>query len=294
MALLDSRDFVTPDDIKQIASPPCAIASRSHRSLRLKGFMQTKSCAASSMVSRRHAVTTMPEPTALDSSAPDPTALEPASLDGGALVAYPLGSRGLCSMGHLGARRLDLGCPGGSLVGVGRGAAAGHGCRCRRRSSDSIHSLKRTVPQALSVNEWQDVVVRLENPSRRTLTIEVTDASPTAFHSEGIPRTVEVEANKWLEFTWRLRPTARGMFSIPWMEIRLMGPFGLIRERRRVAVADSVRVYPNFKAVSRFALLATDNRVAELGVHTRRRRGQGLEFMQLREYREGDPLRQID
>ena len=65
-----------------------------------------------------------------------------------------------------------------------------------------------------------------------------------------------------------------------------MGPFGLIRERRRVAVADSVRVYPNFKAVSRFALLATDNRAAEVGVHTRQRRGQGLEFMQLREYRE--------
>jgi len=154
--------------------------------------------------------------------------------------------------------------------------------------------IRRTMPQALSVNEWHDVVVRIENPSRRTLTIEVTDAPPTEFHTEGIPRTITVASGKWLEFSWRLRPTVRGEFALSWMDIRLKGRMGLIRERRRVSVSRSVRVYPNFKAVSRFALLALDNRMAEIGVHTRRRRGQGLEFLQLRDYREGDPLRQID
>jgi uncharacterized protein (DUF58 family) len=53
-------------------------------------------------------------------------------------------------------------------------------------------------------------------------------------------------------------------------------------------------VYPNFRAVSRYSLLAAANRAGELGVRRRPRRGEGLEFHQLREYRQGDSLRQID
>jgi uncharacterized protein (DUF58 family) len=157
----------------------------------------------------------------------------------------------------------------------------------------SVH-VQRMVPHALAVNEWHDVTVRVSNPSSRTLSVEVIDAPPVSFRTEGLPRTVRIAPGKWVEFPWRLRPTARGEFELAWMEFRVVGPLQLVRQRRRVATPAAVRVYPNFKAVSRFALLALDNRVAEIGIHTRRRRGQGLEFMQLREYREGDPLRQID
>ncbi len=152
----------------------------------------------------------------------------------------------------------------------------------------------RTIPGALAIHEWHDVTIRIENPSRRSLTVEVIDAPSVNFRSEGIPRTLTVAAGKWQAFTWRIRPTVRGVFTLPWIEIRLTGVLGLMRQRRRIRVEDQVRVYPNFRAGSRFGLLALDNRVSELGIHTRRRRGQGLEFMQLREYREGDPLRQID
>jgi uncharacterized protein (DUF58 family) len=53
-------------------------------------------------------------------------------------------------------------------------------------------------------------------------------------------------------------------------------------------------VYPNFSAVAKYALMATDNRLSQMGVRKRRRRGEGLEFHQLREYRPGDSLRQVD
>jgi len=46
--------------------------------------------------------------------------------------------------------------------------------------------------------------------------------------------------------------------------------------------------------VTGFALMATDHRLSQLGVLQRRRRGEGMDFHQLREYREGDPQRQVD
>ena len=56
----------------------------------------------------------------------------------------------------------------------------------------------------------------------------------------------------------------------------------------------TVRIYPNFSVLTRFAILATDNRLSQIGMLQRRRRGEGLDFHQLREYREGDVQRQID
>jgi uncharacterized protein (DUF58 family) len=53
-------------------------------------------------------------------------------------------------------------------------------------------------------------------------------------------------------------------------------------------------VYPNFRALARYTLLATDNRLSQIGVLQVRRRGEGTEFHQLREYRQGDPQRAID
>jgi uncharacterized protein (DUF58 family) len=64
--------------------------------------------------------------------------------------------------------------------------------------------------------------------------------------------------------------------------------------RRYVGQPSEVRVYPNFRALAKYTLLATDNRLSQIGVLQVRRRGEGTEFHQLREYREGDAQRTID
>ena len=73
------------------------------------------------------------------------------------------------------------------------------------------------------------------------------------------------------------------------VEMRLASPLGLWHARRDARRSRRrLRVYPNFAALAKYALLATDNRLSQIGVLQRRRRGEGLEFHQLREYREGD------
>jgi uncharacterized protein (DUF58 family) len=64
--------------------------------------------------------------------------------------------------------------------------------------------------------------------------------------------------------------------------------------KRLLNVVDSTRVYPDFARLYGGELLAVDNWLSQLGVRQHQRRGQGLEFHQLREFREGDSLRQID
>ena len=47
-------------------------------------------------------------------------------------------------------------------------------------------------------------------------------------------------------------------------------------------------------AIAAYTILATDNHTSQIGIKRKPRRGTGLEFQQLREYRLGDSLRQLD
>ncbi len=54
------------------------------------------------------------------------------------------------------------------------------------------------------------------------------------------------------------------------------------------------RVYPDFAQIARYAWLAGDHRLQEIGIKTYQQRGEGTDFKQLAEYRYGDPVRHID
>jgi uncharacterized protein (DUF58 family) len=87
---------------------------------------------------------------------------------------------------------------------------------------------------------------------------------------------------------------ARGETEFLPAEVRLHSPLGLWLVRRFSGTSSEVRVYPNFRALAKYTLLATDNRLSQIGVLQVRRRGEGMEFHQLREYRQGDAQRAID
>ncbi|MET0610183.1 MAG: DUF58 domain-containing protein, partial [Pseudomonas caspiana] len=77
-------------------------------------------------------------------------------------------------------------------------------------------------------------------------------------------------------------------------EIELPSPMKLWRTRRYLELPGSTRVYPDFARIYGGQLQAVENWLSQMGVRQRQRRGLGMEFNQLREFREGDSLRQID
>ncbi len=152
----------------------------------------------------------------------------------------------------------------------------------------------RSVPHSLALGVWSGVSLSLENPSRRALRLTVYDHPPAGAYLRGLPRTLRLGGGSAAKLAYGVRPLERGSLRFERPELLLFSPWGLWRARRRPGNPQSVRVYPNFRAVMRYTLLATEHRTSQLGVRRRPRRGEGLEFHQLREYRPGDPLRQID
>ncbi len=153
---------------------------------------------------------------------------------------------------------------------------------------------RRVLPGSLPLGVAHDVVLRLANADAAAVTCDIHDHHPAGTEVHGLPQRLTVPARGWAEIRYSLKPIRRGELAFGQVEARLVSRAGLWSVRRRLGEGSSTRVYPNFAALTKFALLATDHRLSQIGVLQRRRRGEGLDFHQLREYREGDSQRQVD
>lgn len=163
--------------------------------------------------------------------------------------------------------------------------------RLRRLPSPRV---QRQMPGSLALGRWSEVRLQVSHDFGDPVTVEVFDHVPQGLSVENLPLSVELQPGQFSEVGYRLRPLKRGHFTFEFCEINLPSPLGLWSGKRLLAVSDDIRVYPDFAKLYDGQLLAVDNWLSQLGVRQRQRRGQGLEFHQLREFREGDSLRQID
>jgi uncharacterized protein (DUF58 family) len=155
-------------------------------------------------------------------------------------------------------------------------------------------TLTRRLPHAFAVGSPVGVQVSLANPgpaTRRGRYFELADPS-LAMPAMPLRFAVAPGERETLEFS--LTPTARGLKIFEAGQLRLRSIMGLLDCNLRIGPRESRRVFPDFKRQASLAWLATDRRLAELGIKSVRRRGAGTDFDQLTEYRAGDPVRHID
>ncbi|AUZ47916.1 DUF58 domain-containing protein [Pseudomonas orientalis] len=163
--------------------------------------------------------------------------------------------------------------------------------RLRRRPSVRV---RRALPGSLALGRWGEVRLSLEHDYPQPLTVQVFDHVPDGLVVDNLPQSILLRPGERGELGYRVRPVRRGHFSFSRCEIHLPSPLGLWSARRWLDVPDATRVYPDFARLSGAQLQGVDNWLSQLGVRQHQRRGPGLEFHQLREFRDGDSLRQID
>lgn len=160
----------------------------------------------------------------------------------------------------------------------------------RRRGRVSV---AREVPHTLPVGTWQTVRLRLRSQAGFAEGW-LEDGHPAAFQRTGLPLRFSVAPGNGLLASYRVSVSERGRHAFDGVHLRRRSPLRLWQIPESIAAYDEVRVFPNFARIAHFTLLATDNRLSQFGILPRRRRGEGLEFQQLRDYRQDDSPRHID
>jgi uncharacterized protein (DUF58 family) len=176
---------------------------------------------------------------------------------------------------------------GALLAGI---ALADAGLALRRGNPVTV---EREMAKVWPVGKPQTIHLHLSSPER-AVTGWVFDRHPDAFPALELPLPFRTPQGGWVRLGYTLHPTERGDHAFGPTELRLLSPLKLWLTQHASGAGETVRVYPDFARVAEYALLATDHRLAQWGVLPRRRRGEGLDFHQLREYRRDDPTRCID
>lgn len=154
--------------------------------------------------------------------------------------------------------------------------------------------VQRSLPSHLPLGRWTEVQLQVEHDFRQPLSIEVFDHPPAAMAFEHLPQHIALQPQVLSQFSYRLRPLVRGHFCFARCEVLLPSPLRLWHARRLLNLPAETRVYPDFARIHSGQLLAVDDWLSQLGVRQHQRRGLGLEFHQLRDFRDGDTLKQID
>ncbi|MEJ0087288.1 MAG: DUF58 domain-containing protein [Pseudomonadota bacterium] len=152
----------------------------------------------------------------------------------------------------------------------------------------------RRLPSAFAIGVRKPVQLEFETAGAQHWRCEVFDHCDPSLEIAGLPARLELAAAKRTTLVYDVTPTRRGEIVFAAADLRIRSLFGLCDLLERIGGGDTRRSYPDFAQVARYAWLAGDRRLQEIGIKTYQQRGEGTDFKQLAEYRHGDPVRHID
>jgi uncharacterized protein (DUF58 family) len=164
----------------------------------------------------------------------------------------------------------------------------------RRRWRASNVRFARRLPAAFAIGVERSVRVTFQQDGRHEWPFDFYDHIDSSVAAKGLPRTLALVAGKAMDVEYRVTPSRRGEITFAPAELRVRSVLGLCDLFVRLGVSETRRVYPDFAEVARYAWLAGDRRLQEIGIKTFVQRGEGTDFKQLAEYRYGDSVRHID
>jgi len=156
-----------------------------------------------------------------------------------------------------------------------------------------LHTV-RALPDALALGVPRVLQLTLVNDGDVPWSLTLFDEVDPHLGFDGLPQALQLPAGKRLDLRYTVTPRQRGPVQLGATQLRLRSRGGSFELLRTIGTGQRLHVYPNFAAVARYAWLAGDRRLAQIGIKSYPQRGMGTDFKQLREYKQGDSIRHID
>jgi uncharacterized protein (DUF58 family) len=153
---------------------------------------------------------------------------------------------------------------------------------------------ERVLPSSFALHRQQHVLVSVENRLEREMEIKLSDGIPSNFKVSDFPLHQIVKVGESALFNYNVIPARRGAAEFEPAFIQISSKHGFWEFCLRLGKIETARVYPDFSAIINSAMLGVEKNLRFIGAHVAKKKGGGLEFNQLREFRSGDTLKQID
>ncbi len=162
-----------------------------------------------------------------------------------------------------------------------------------RLPSESQLTATRAWSNAPALDSETEIELAIENRGRTIIKCRLVDDLPSALTREpeihrltAFPRVPE-------RLRYRVEPQERGDAETGLLYIGYRSPLGLAERWAKADLTQTVRVYPVLRTTEEQQIFLARSRQIDLQLRQASQRGLGRDFESLREYREGDDLRDI-
>jgi uncharacterized protein (DUF58 family) len=151
----------------------------------------------------------------------------------------------------------------------------------------------RTWSNAPALDSQTEIELTIENHSRTIVNCRLVDDLPPALVADPAMHRLTAFPRVPGRLRYRVEPQERGDCETGWLYVRYRSPLGLTERWAKAPLQQTVRVYPALRTTEEQQIFLTHSRQIDLQLRLTRQRGLGRDFESLREYREGDDLRDI-
>jgi uncharacterized protein (DUF58 family) len=152
---------------------------------------------------------------------------------------------------------------------------------------------RRLWEQAPSLATAGEVTISIRNLGSAAIRCYLIDETPVSFRRA--PPSLELIAGRGgqAQTRYKILPRERGDVRLGRLFLRYQSKLAFAQRWAAADLSQTVRVLPDLQQARQHALYLIRSRQVEMEKRRRRQRGHGREFESLRDYRQGDDLRDI-
>lgn len=157
-------------------------------------------------------------------------------------------------------------------------------------------TLTRNMPEQFSVGRKHAIELSVvpQQTLKRPVSITVYDLYPSHWHVNQTALTVDLLPKRGTLTRYLATPTQRGEAQFTGTQYSTSSRLGLWQLYRTEHQQTTVKVLPDFSRILGADLMGMQRWLELMGAKRIRRHGQGQDFHQLRDYADGDNIRDID
>jgi uncharacterized protein (DUF58 family) len=151
----------------------------------------------------------------------------------------------------------------------------------------------RSWSNAPALDSETEIELTLENQGRVLVECRLVDDLPPALVTEPATHRLAAFPRVPASVRYCVEPQERGDWDMGLLYVRYRSPLGLAERWAKAPLTQTVRVYPALRRGEEQQIFLARSRQIDLQLRRAQQRGLGRDFESLREYREGDDLRDL-
>jgi len=152
---------------------------------------------------------------------------------------------------------------------------------------------RRSWSNAPALDSETEIELTIENRGCTIIECRLVDDLPPAMVHQPATHRLTAFPRVPASMRYRIEPQERGDWPAGWLYVRYRSGLGLMERWAMAPLTQTVRVYPALRTGEEQQIYLARSRQIDLQLRRAQQRGLGRDFESLREYREGDDLRDI-